>query len=65
MKKIETVARAICYAASSEYTKDCSVCLDNNGKCAMWKSFKNEARAAVKATEKYNKENGLSLRDID
>ena len=48
MGKVERVARAICEAAGRSISKaQCVMC--ENGECAMWKLFREEARTAVRA----------------
>lgn len=57
-KKVLRVARAICYAAGTEYTNNCAVC-DPDAKmlgahaCIMTDQFKNEAEAAIRAMKGY------------
>jgi hypothetical protein len=57
-KKVLRVARAICYAAGTEYNTYCPVC-DPNEKmlgpnaCIMTEQFKREAEAAIKAVKGY------------
>lgn len=46
--KVERVARAICRAAGMTVLKThCPMCEKNE--CIMWKEFREEARAAIKA----------------
>jgi len=48
--KVERVARAICKAAGSSVHKvQCVMC--DHGKCMLWTSFRDEARAAIKAID--------------
>jgi hypothetical protein len=55
-KKVLRVARAICYAAGTEYNDHCPVC-DPDAKmfgpnaCIMIEQFKREAEAAIKAVK--------------
>jgi len=50
--KVEVIARAICFAAGIENTKThCPHC--KVGKCQLWKSFREEARAATKSYDEY------------
>lgn len=52
--KVEFVARSICDAAGKTVNKMvCVMC--ENGECQMWKEFREEARAAIKAMEQYDK----------
>lgn len=57
-KKVLRVARAICYAAGTEYNTNCAVC-DPDGKmlgpnaCTMLEQFKREAEAAIRAAKGY------------
>jgi hypothetical protein len=56
MSEIECVAKAICNGAGKSVNKTyCAICI--NGPCIMWKEFREEARMAVKALDKYRKEN--------
>ena len=57
-KKVLRVARAICYAAGTEYTTHCPVCDPDNKMlgphaCMMTDQFKHEAEAAIKAMKGY------------
>lgn len=46
--KVERVARAICGAAGKTMNKvHCVMC--DGGNCTMWTTFREEARAAIKA----------------
>lgn len=64
MGKVERVARAICEAAGSEVAGGCTFCKGDcglfdvkcNGECEFWKSFRNEARAAIRAMKEVDKE---------
>lgn len=53
-RKLERVARAICFAAGTEFNDCCSIC-DQDRKhtgstnCQMVDQFKREAEAAIKA----------------
>jgi len=48
---VETVSRGICEAAGKSANKmHCLMC--ENGKCTMWKEFKEEARVAIRLTKK-------------
>lgn len=50
MGKVERISKAICEAAAKSVNKvHCVTC--ESGKCTMWKSFREEARAAIKAYE--------------
>lgn len=55
MGKVEVVARAICKAAGYENhpRKQCMYC--ENGECVYWKTFRDEARDAIRAMEEYEK----------
>ncbi len=49
--KVERVAKAICDAAGKSVSKmRCVIC--HGGECQMWKTFRDEARAAIRAYER-------------
>ena len=57
-KKVLRVARAICYAAGTEYNSYCAVCDPDNKNlgpmaCMMVEQFKYEAEAAIRAMKGY------------
>jgi hypothetical protein len=50
MGRVELVSRAICDAAGKSVSKArCVIC--EGGQCTMWKSFRDEARAALRAMQ--------------
>ena len=55
MSKVESVSREICLAAGKTINKRyCLICnSEDSTKCELWKEFKEEARAAIKAIERY------------
>jgi hypothetical protein len=55
-RKLERVARAICFAAGTEFNNCCVVCDPDrkhtgSANCQMVDQFKREAEAAIKATK--------------
>ena len=64
MGKVERVARAICNAAASEIVGTCTFCkgdcasynVECNDECKFWKTFRGEARAAIRAMNETDKE---------
>jgi hypothetical protein len=55
MSKVESVSREICLAAGKTINKRlCLICdSEDSTKCELWKEFKDEARAAIRAIERY------------
>lgn len=52
--RVELVAKAICQEAGKSVHKvHCVMC--ENGKCTLWTSFREEARAAIRVIDKYPK----------
>ena len=52
VSKVEAVARAICDAAAKTVHKgSCLTC--ESGRCTMWTTFRDEARAAINALKQF------------
>jgi hypothetical protein len=57
MGRVERVSRAICDAAGKSVNKTrCVMC--EGGQCTMWKTFRDEARAALRAMK-------INVRELD